>query len=556
MRIERWFWLPIFCVVSMLLHAGVAYVARGAVTSVRAPDSPSIEIAFDPVVIPPPTPKPVQALPEPKPKPRPTLSVAPGPRPRRVAPFRVHTTPRIRIARSETLVPTEVPGTAAAPVAKPTPAPVDLPDRVKAETPETTPHKSTALNTPPAFHRISRDPTLTEGGGSPSPAPVPGGHDGLKAPEAPKEDVVYSGGGRGGANLPPVAAVTGGGGGASILSVKGSNPLNAEVAEELPGGGPGTGGGRGTGSQGGVGFAAGRGIGTSPNGKLALGSLRRSVGPGIGAATSGSGTGTRAPGGGRGRGADLPGTGGAGAGYGRGKGVRIGDGTDESGPPKQRGVPFGDVASLLGSGSGGPGAGKGIALSGAPGRGAVFGTRQAGGGDGPLHIVYALDISGSMRDGFKIVKARDALKKALGELRPSDTFNIIVFKSDAYTFQDDSVPATIANVANARIFVDSARMGNGTNISAAFDLAFGMNGINQIYLMTDGEPNGGIQDFAELRRFVRFRNTKNIKIATLALGMGENFPGIFLLKGIAEDNHGSFEYIDMTKIPRPAFRSQ
>ncbi len=553
MRIDRWFWLPIFCVVSMLMHAGVAYVVRGSGTSGRPPEARTIEVTFEPIVTAA-QPKPEPLAPAPKPKPR--ASVARGPRPPMVAPFRVRAPRRVRTASIVAPAPVIVTGAVPTPnPAKPEVAPVELPDQIRTEAPDTTRRETASRVTPMRAHRITPDPALSEGGGSPSPGPVLGGHGGLNAPENPMEDVVYTGGGRGGANLAAVAPTAGGGGGASILHVKGDNPLG-DIPEDKPGIGPGAGGGLGTGARGGIGFASGKGIGTRPDGKLALGSLHRSVGPGIGAAASGSEVGTKAPGGGRGRGSDLPGTGGTGTGYGRGRGVGFGDGSSSAGPPaRQRGVPFGNVASLLG-GDNGPGGGKGIPLAGAPGRGAVFGTRKAGGGDAAIHIVYAMDISGSMRDGFKILKARDALKNALSELRSTDTFNIIVFKGDAYTFQDDSVRATVANVANAKSFVDSIRTGNGTNISAAMDLAFGMNGISQIYLMTDGEPNGGIADFAELRRFIRERNTRNISITTLALGLGENFPGMLLLKGIAEDNHGKFDYIDMTKIPRPAFRGE
>ena len=555
MRIERWFWLPIFCVVSMLMHFGLALVARGAGTSARPLETPSIEIAFEPVVTAR-LPKSIQNPVPSKPKPRP--SITRGPRFAAAAPFRVRAFHRIRTARTRTAVSNEIVGINPAPAAvKRDPAAVELPENMRAEAPDTTRRADASLTSPAKLHRISRDPNLTEGGGSPSPAPILGGHDGLNAPETPKEDLVYTGGGRGGANLANAAPTTGGGGGASILHVRGDNPLGEGIPEDKPGAGPGLGGGLGTGAKGGIGFASGKGIGTQPDGRRALSSLHRSTGAGIGAADSGVEVGTRPPGGGRGRGAELPGTGGRGTGYGRGRGIHVGDGADDSGPPPRlRGVPFGNVAGLLGGDNGGPPGGKGIPLTGVPGRGAVFGTRQAGGGGGPIHIVYALDISGSMREGSKILKAKDALKKALGELRRSDTFNIIVFKRDASTFQDDSVPATVANVANARIFVDSIRIGDGTNISAALELAFGMNGITHIYLMSDGEPNGGIADFAELRRFVREKNTHNIKVITLALGLGENFPGMRLLKGIAEDNNGTYDYINMAKIARPAVPGQ
>jgi hypothetical protein len=187
-------------------------------------------------------------------------------------------------------------------------------------------------------------------------------------------------------------------------------------------------------------------------------------------------------------------------------------------------------------------------LSSAPAQGAKLGARQADRGEGTRCVVYALDISSSMRTGNKIDKAKEALKKALGELRRSDTFNIIFFKRNATTFRDDVVPATQANVTNAKVFVDQIRTGDGTNISAAMDLALGMTGISYIYLMANSEPNSGLTDFGELRRYIREKNTHGVKIMTLAIGLGEKFAGVRLLKGIAGDNHGMYDYIDLSKI--------
>ncbi len=171
---------------------------------------------------------------------------------------------------------------------------------------------------------------------------------------------MFSGGGAGGTKLPSVAPRLGGGGGRSVLSA--NNPLAKDaIPEDRPGLGPGRGGGLGAGAGGGAGYARGTGIGTDPNGKVALGTLRRKPGSGIGAGT-GAGIGTRSPGGGRGAGAELPGTGGTGFGSGRGSGVGVGDGfrpgMGSGGVARgggagggrvalNRGIPFGDITGIL-----------------------------------------------------------------------------------------------------------------------------------------------------------------------------------------------------------------
>src|SRR5205823_1599182 len=113
----------------------------------------------------------------------------------------------------------------------------------------------------PKFGRAQRVAMAAREGGSDAPSAVLGGHGGAPGPEAPPEDILYTGSGAGGQDLPKLAPRIGGGGGNSILSVE--NPLAKElVHDEAPGIGPGRGGGIGTGASGGVGFGKGKGIGT------------------------------------------------------------------------------------------------------------------------------------------------------------------------------------------------------------------------------------------------------------------------------------------------------
>ena len=172
--------------------------------------------------------------------------------------------------------------------------------------------------------------------------------------------------------------------------------------------------------------------------------------------------------------------------------------------------------------------------------------RRTGTDAGNVHIVYALDTSGSMRD--KIVKSKLALRKALGQLRQADTFNIITFTSTTLAFRKELVPATPMNVSKGLAFVDAIRVGSGMNISAALELALGMTDTTRIYLMAASGPDSGITDADELLRYIREKNTRQVKIMSLALGLGENFTGLKLLKRIADDNSGSYNYINLSKV--------
>ena len=375
------------------------------------------------------------------------------------------------------------------------------------------------------------------GGGSAAPGRVLGGRNGAPGPLAPPDDLLFSGGGRGGANLPRQTARLGGGGG-SVLPVVPAKEATETTREPKSGAGPGTGGNAGTGAGGGVGFVNGAGIGARPNleSRQDRATLQSAPdGTGIGATpdpVSSTAAGTRAPGGGTGAGSLLPGTGGTGAGYGRGTGNDAGGRTGDSSAPAGGGGAGGEN----GGGPGGDGA-----------RGRVFDVPAPAGRDanGRLHAIYVLDCSWSMAEQNKIRKAKAALKKALSELQPGDTFNVIAFSGTPAPFASAPQPATPANLRTAARFVDRARMGEGTNLGDALKAAFASDPVTQVWVLSDGIPNVGITNPDELRALVRQQGRGRAQVITLALGLGENFPGVELLKALAADNGGAFQLVDL-----------
>jgi uncharacterized protein YegL len=553
MRIERWYWLFAFVAVSLCIHAGMLYKSRtfgsvgfdkpGMMEVTLLPSEPTVVTPQEKQPEPPkvaqvePEPEPIKQEPLPpkaKEEPIPLADIAPPAEYRKTVRLPVPEDPEqqdIPLVSPEERLPVQ-------PNAEP--GGVE-PDKEKI------PVQLGAPNSPrtdePMRTRLPKVTLPQVAGGSNAPSVVLGGTGGAKAPDAPPEDVVYNRGGAGGENLPKETARMGGGGGKSILSVE--NPLAKEAQpDDRPGLGPGRGGGEGTGRDGGVGFAVGRGVGVNPNGKVALGTLGKTK-PGIGlGAGKGDGIGTNPPPG-KGTGSELPGTGGEGTGYGRGNGIGIGDGETRGIVGISRGIPFGSASGLLkGDPDGGGGKDGG---PGGPGRGALFGARPVSSKGGRMAIVYTMDISGSMERGNKIGKAKEALKQALSELKRTDTFNIVFFASYPTAMSTKMLNASTENVTAAMNFIDEIRMRDGTNVSAAMEMALSFGKISHVFLMSDGEPHGGITEPIQLRAFIKEKNTENATVLTLALGLSDNSSGFELLKSIAADNNGKYSYINLAR---------
>jgi Ca-activated chloride channel family protein len=77
-----------------------------------------------------------------------------------------------------------------------------------------------------------------------------------------------------------------------------------------------------------------------------------------------------------------------------------------------------------------------------------------------------VDISGSMH-GFPLDTAKVLMRQLLGGLRPSDSFNVMLFSGSARTLAHESVPATQANVNAALQMLRQTAGGGGTEIVPA-----------------------------------------------------------------------------------------
>jgi Ca-activated chloride channel family protein len=107
----------------------------------------------------------------------------------------------------------------------------------------------------------------------------------------------------------------------------------------------------------------------------------------------------------------------------------------------------------------------------------------------PREYVFVLDVSGSM-SGFPLDTAKKLLSDLIHVLRPSDTFNIVLFASGSATMTERSLPATPANLRRALGFIGPRSGGGGTELLAALQTAFGIpraEGFSRsVVLITDG----------------------------------------------------------------------
>lgn len=154
----------------------------------------------------------------------------------------------------------------------------------------------------------------------------------------------------------------------------------------------------------------------------------------------------------------------------------------------------------------------------------------------PREYIFIMDVSGSMR-GYPIDISRRLLKDAVGNLRPIDRFNILLFASSSALLSKESLPATEENIRNAVNMIDGQVGSGGTELLAALNRALSIpktkGNSRTIVIATDGYVRVEKEVFDLIRRSLGNANIFAFGIGTSVnrhiiegiarVGMGEPF---------------------------------
>src|SRR4029078_9946789 len=79
--------------------------------------------------------------------------------------------------------------------------------------------------------------------------------------------------------------------------------------------------------------------------------------------------------------------------------------------------------------------------------------------------IFVVDVSGSM-EGFPLNTSKRLLRDLIGQLRPMDLFNIVLFAGDSTVLSPKSLPADQANISKAIRLLDQQRSSGGSRLVA------------------------------------------------------------------------------------------
>jgi Ca-activated chloride channel family protein len=88
----------------------------------------------------------------------------------------------------------------------------------------------------------------------------------------------------------------------------------------------------------------------------------------------------------------------------------------------------------------------------------------------PREYIFVLDVSGSM-EGFPLDTAKQLIRDLIGHLRPTDTFNVVLFSGASRLLAPRSLSASAANIERALAVISRERGGGGTELEGALKMA-------------------------------------------------------------------------------------
>ena len=147
--------------------------------------------------------------------------------------------------------------------------------------------------------------------------------------------------------------------------------------------------------------------------------------------------------------------------------------------------------------------------------------------------IFVVDVSGSM-DGFPLNTAKQLLRDLIGQLRPSDLFNVVLFAGDSTVLSEKSLPADGRSISDAIRLIEQQRGSGGTELLAAIQTAMSLprqtDVSRSIVLITDGYISGEKGVFDYIRDHLDQSN-----VFSFGIGSAVNR---YLIEGVAKAGMG------------------
>lgn len=163
----------------------------------------------------------------------------------------------------------------------------------------------------------------------------------------------------------------------------------------------------------------------------------------------------------------------------------------------------------------------------------------------PAHLVFVIDISGSMNRENRLGLVKKALRVLVGELQSKDRVGIVVYGSQARVHLE---PTGLEERDTILAAIEQLTSGGSTNAEAGLRMAYQMaqenaaeGTISRLILCSDGVANMGNTGHDSILESVRREADQGTSLTTVGFGMG-NYNDV-LMEQLANKGDGTYHYV-------------
>jgi Ca-activated chloride channel homolog len=176
----------------------------------------------------------------------------------------------------------------------------------------------------------------------------------------------------------------------------------------------------------------------------------------------------------------------------------------------------------------------------------------------PAHIVFLVDVSGSMMSGDKLAWAQESMDTAVSALRDDDSVAIVTYAGATGVV----LPATSARHKDQiRGAIRALQSGGGTNMGSGMELAYreatkelSSARTARVIVLSDGDANIGRTTHDEMLTSIRGYVSEGVTMSTVGFGTG-NYND-HLMEQLADAGNGNYTYIGSKEVMRRVFKDE
>ncbi len=174
------------------------------------------------------------------------------------------------------------------------------------------------------------------------------------------------------------------------------------------------------------------------------------------------------------------------------------------------------------------------------------------------HLVFLVDVSGSMNSADKLPLAKRAMRILVDNLKDGDTVSLVTYAGNTRVVLEPTGIEHKAQILNA---LEDLSASGSTAMSSGMDLAYGLaakslrsDSISRVIVLSDGDANVGNTGHDRILKSIAGKVKEGVTMSTIGFSMG-NYQDT-RMEQLANKGNGNYYYIDSLSQAKRIFQEQ